>query len=182
VVENTLYLFGGWNGEVFENTIFTYTAGDKAWEILDQTLAAPVGFLGAGVVDNIIYLVGGYDGTQEFDTMYAFDPTTHQLTEKARLQERRGGLGVATGGRSLYAVGGGWDHSSTSSEKYDPTTDTWTPIETPFAGQWRNLGLATVDTSIYAIGGWNGDAENYMDSVVSYQFIYQLFLPISSGD
>jgi hypothetical protein len=53
-------------------------------------------------------------------------------------------------------------------------------IETPFSGQWRNLGLATVGTSIYAVGGWDGDQEAFMDSVVSYQFIYQLFLPISN--
>jgi DNA-binding CsgD family transcriptional regulator/N-acetylneuraminic acid mutarotase len=182
VVENTLYLFGGWNGEAFENTIFTYKTGDKGWESLDQTLASPVGFVGTGVLNNIIYLVGGYDGNQEYDTTFAFDPTSHQLTEKAKLHEKRGGPGVVAGGRNLYAVGGGWDHVSTSSEKYNPATDIWTVIETPFTGQWRNLGLVTVDTSIYAIGGWNGDEETYMDEVVSYQFIYQLFLPISSGD
>lgn len=182
VVEDTLYLFGGWNGEAFENTIFAYTASEKSWELLDQTLSAPVGFAGTGVLNGIIYLIGGYDGSQEFDTTYAFDPTSRQLTEKAKLREKRGGLGVVAGGRNLYAVGGGWGHNSTSSEKYNPATNDWTEIETPFTGQWRNLGLVTVDTSIYAVGGWNGDEEAYMDSVVSYQFIYQLFLPISSGD
>jgi DNA-binding CsgD family transcriptional regulator/N-acetylneuraminic acid mutarotase len=180
VVSDTLYLFGGWNGKSFEDTILSYQPQSERWEKLDTRLANSTGFMGTGVIDGIIYLVGGYDGDQEFNTTYAFDPQTNQLTQKSSMQEQRGGLAVVTGGKDLYAIGGGWNHSSTSSEKYNPATDTWTSLETPFSGQWRNLGLATVGTSIYAIGGWNGDEETFMDSVVSYQFIYQLFIPISS--
>ncbi|GAB4422828.1 MAG: kelch repeat-containing protein [Anaerolineae bacterium] len=179
---NTLYLFGGWNGETFADTIFAHTPGQKGWEELPQTLPQPLGFMGAATLKDTIYLAGGYNGSQEFNQTYAFTPATGQLQEKAPLLENRGGLALVSGGNHLFAVGGGWDHNSDSSERYDPATDTWTAVETPFSGRWRNLGLTAVDTSLYAVGGWNGIEETFMDSVVSYQFIYQLFLPISSGD
>ena len=38
----------------------------------------------------------------------------------------------------------------------DPKTDTWSSFETPYTSQWRNLGLAVIDTKIYAVGGWDG--------------------------
>ena len=81
----------------------------------------------------------------------------------------------------LFAVGGGWEHTLNTSEKYDPQTDTWSEFETPYASQWRNLGLAVIDTKIYAVGGWDGTEEQFMNSVVSYQFLYQFFLPITTN-
>lgn len=179
---NSLYLFGGWNGDAFVDTIFSYTPGQKGWEQLSQSLPQPLGFMGAAALNDTIYLAGGFDGSQELNQTYAFNPTTGQLQKKAPLLEGRGGLALVSGGSHLFAVGGGWNHTSDSSERYDPATDSWTTVETPFNGRWRNLGLTTVDTSLYAVGGWNDTDETFMDSVVSYQFIYQLFLPISSGN
>lgn len=181
VANNTLYLFGGWNGDAFADTIFAYTPGQKGWEELPQTLPQPLGFMGVATLNNTIYIAGGYDGSQEINQTYAFNPVSGQLQQKASLLESRGGLALVSGGGHLFAIGGGWNHASDTNERYDPATDTWTPMETPFSGRWRNLGLTTVDTSLYAVGGWNGATDTFMDSVVSYQFIYQLFLPISSG-
>jgi hypothetical protein len=44
------------------------------------------------------------------------------------------------------------------------------------------MGLTAVDTNIYAIGGWDGSGEKYMDAVVSYQTVFQLFLPITTSE
>lgn len=178
--QDKLYLFGGWDGEKFVDTIFAYSPADNTWKTLPQALPRSLGFVGAATLGDLIYIAGGYNGETEFNQTYAFNPQTGTLEEKAPLQEKRGGLGLIRGGNNLYAVGGGWQHNSTLNEKYDPQTDTWTTFESPFDGRWRNLGLAAIDTTIYAVGGWDGQAEEYMDSVVSYQFLFQLFLPISS--
>lgn len=178
--QNRLYLFGGWNGKQFEDTIFEYTPADNTWQTLSRRLPQPAGFIGAATLGETIYLAGGYNGETEFNQVYAFVPKSGDLQAKAPLKEKRGGLGLISGGNNLYAIGGGWLHESSLNEKYDPASDTWTTFESPVNGQWRNLGLAVIDTTIYAVGGWDGDAEEYMDSVVSYQFLYQLFLPLSS--
>lgn len=180
VLSDTLYLFGGWNGQIFEDTIFAYSPAKDTWDVLPQTLPKPMGFAGAAPLNGLIYLAGGFDGNNELAQTYAFDPQTGALTPKAPLNESRGGLGLIGGAANLYAIGGGWNHALNTSEKYDPATDAWSTFETPFNGKWRNPGLTAIDTTIYAAGGWDGSAEEFMDSFVSYQYLYQLFLPISS--
>jgi len=179
VYQGKLYLFGGWDGHKFVDTIFAYDSTGDNWKILAQKLPQPLGFAGAATLNNLIYIAGGYNGETEFNQTYAFNPKTETLEKKAPLQEKRGGLGLISGGNNLYAIGGGWQHESGFNEKYDPKTDTWTKFETPFNGQWRNLGLASIDTTMYAVGGWDGNTEEFKNSVVSYQFLYQLFLPVS---
>jgi hypothetical protein len=107
-------------------------------------------------------------------------PETGEWLEKAPLNEKRGGVSLIGVANNLYAIGGGWAQALTTSEKYDPDSDAWTTFEAPFAHQWRNMGLVAIDTKIYAVGGWDGTEEKFMDTVVSYQFLFQLFLPISS--
>jgi N-acetylneuraminic acid mutarotase len=180
VADNKLYLFGGWNGQSFEDTILAYTPASNRWEILKQTLPQPLGFMGAATLDQRIYLAGGYNGETEFAQLYTFDPKTGKLEEKAPMQAKRGGLGLVSGGNNLYAIGGGWAQALDTSEKYNPATDSWSTFETPFADQWRNMGLAALDTSLYAVGGWNETKAEFMNSATSYQFIYQLFIPVSA--
>jgi DNA-binding CsgD family transcriptional regulator/N-acetylneuraminic acid mutarotase len=180
--QDKLYLFGGWNGRAFEDTVFVYSGQENKWEIMKSVMPQAKGYVGATVLNDTIYVAGGYDGQTEFDQTYAFKPETGEWLEKAALQEKRGGLGLVAAANNLYAVGGGWDHPVTTSEKYDPASDTWTPFETPFSEPWRNLGLAAIDTKIYAVGGWDGAERKYIDSVVSYQFLYQLFLPVTSEE
>jgi N-acetylneuraminic acid mutarotase len=180
--DDELYLFGGWNGTVFRDSVFVYSPTEDRWRVLETSMPMPSGYVGAAALDDTIYIVGGYDGHNEFDKTYAFKPRTGEWVEKAPLLEKRGGLGLISSGDNLFAIGGGWDHALQTSEKYDPELDNWTSFETPFISRWRNMGLAVIDTKIYAIGGWDGTEEKYINTVVSYQYLYQLFLPISGSD
>ncbi len=181
-LQDKLYLFGGWNGHAFADTVFAYSIKEDKWEIMPRAMPQAKGYVGAAVLNETIYVAGGYDGQDEFDQTYVFKPDTGEWLEKAAMHEKRGGLGLIAVANNLYAVGGGWSQALTTSEKYDPATDTWTTFETPFTDQWRNLGLTAIDTKIYAVGGWDGTAKEYMNSVVSYQFLFQLFLPFSTSD
>jgi DNA-binding CsgD family transcriptional regulator/N-acetylneuraminic acid mutarotase len=178
--EDKLYLFGGWNGAEFEDTIFVYSPQTEQWQVLKQKLPQRTGFMGAATLNDEIYITGGYDGDHELDQTYAFNPVIGQWTEKAPMREKRGGLGLISANNQLFAIGGGWEHPLGSSEKYNPTTNTWESFDTPFNSRWRNLGLAVVDNKIYAVGGWDGAEEKYVDAVVSYQYLYQIFIPIST--
>ncbi len=179
VFNDVLYLFGGWDGQSFQDTVFTFAATDNEWSILENKLPAKAGYMGVAALDNAIYIVGGYNGKNELAQTYRFNPDSDEWLEKPPLQEARGGLGLISSDDSLYAIGGGWQNSLSSNEKYNLETDTWTSFDTPHAQQWRNMGLTVIDTKIYAVGGWDGTEEQFMDSVVSYQFLYQLFLPLS---
>lgn len=177
--QDKLYLFGGRDDDSFKDTIFIFSPTKNKWDISESRLPQPLGYFGVAVLEEQIYLAGGYNGEEEFATTYAFDPATGKWQPKAALNEKRGGLGLISSNKNLFAIGGGWDNTLDSSEKYDPKTDTWTTFESPSVNQWRNLGLATIDTTIYAVGGWNGDDKKFMNTLVSYQFLHQLFMPIS---
>lgn len=180
--QDKLYIFGGWNGADFEDTVLVYSIKKDKWDVLESTMPQAKGYVGAAVLNDKIYVAGGYDGQDEFNQTYVFEADTGKWLEKASMKEKRGGLGLIAAANNLYAVGGGWNQPLTTSEKYDPASNTWTIFETPFSNQWRNLGLTAIDTQIYAIGGWDGSKNEYMDAVVSYQFLFQLFLPISNEE
>lgn len=178
--EDKLYLFGGWDGQDFSDSILSFSPEEKQWETLPHRLPQPMGYMGATTLNDRIYIVGGYNGGNEFDATFAFDPKSGEWEQKASLNEKRGGLGLVSNGKNLFAVGGGWEHELSSSEKYDPETNTWTEFETPSTNQWRNLGLTTINNALYAVGGWDGTEEEFTDIVVSYQTKFEVFLPIST--
>lgn len=178
-VNEQLYLFGGWDGETYQDTIFIFSLESDEWQVLDSRLPQAIGYMGLTPFKGLIYMAGGYDGQDELNQLYIFDPETGAWTERTAMQEKRGGLGLVNVAEELFAIGGGWEQPLTTNEKYDPGTDTWTTFETPFDTQWRNLGVTVIDTEIYAVGGWNGSDGEYMDAVVSYNILFQMFLPVT---
>ncbi|MDM8533019.1 kelch repeat-containing protein [Anaerolineales bacterium HSG25] len=175
--EGELYLFGGWDGQDYTDTIFVFSPISDTWRLLDSHLPEAKGYLGAAVLNDDIYVVGGYDGQDEFDQTYTFSPQTDEWTEKATMQFPRGSLGLVATSNRLYAIGGGWEIPVLVSEEYDPATDSWSSFEIPFDTAWRDMGIAVIDPQIYALGGWNG--EEIMTDVVSYRFVHKYFVPIS---
>ncbi len=177
-VEDRLYLFGGWDGEKYLSSVYAYDPAEDRWQT-KTAMPTARGFAGAGAIKGKIYVVGGYDEVQEFASCQEYDPAQDNglddpWTIKAPLTVERGGLGVVAVGDSLYALGGGWKGYLTSSERYDPATDTWFSFESPVLIQWRNLGVAATETTIYAVGGWNGQ---YVSVNEEYQAIFRVFLP-----
>jgi hypothetical protein len=87
--------------------------------------------------------VGGYDGERELVTCTVYDPATETWAACAPLAVGRGGLGLVSLGGHLYAIGGGgWTSYLGFNERYNPASDTWSPIETPLIGEWSAAGTA----------------------------------------
>jgi len=173
-----IYIFGGWDGSTYVASTYEYDPVADIW--LEKTpMDSGRGFAGTGVIEGKIFVVGGYDGREEFATVEEYDPAMDDGTrdpwmERSPMMMRRGGLGVAAIGGSLYAIGGGWHRYLAYNERYDAATDTWSTIETPMFGQWRNLGVVATDTKVYAMGGWNGD---YLNLNEEYQALFTYYLP-----
>ena len=175
VYDGKVYLFGGTDGRGYLNQMLVYDPAADRWSPR-APMPTPRGFSAAAVLDKAIYVVGGYDGQREFSTCERYWPDRDTWESCAPLAAGRGGLGLVSIAGRLYAVGGGWSGYLAFGEKYDPAANAWSPIETPLAGEWRNLAVTTFRTDLYAVGGWSG--QSYLAVTEKYNpFPFQIFLP-----
>jgi hypothetical protein len=179
-VGKRIYLFGGWDGKAYLDTVHIYEPVTDTWT-LGSPMPVPRAFAGAGVIENKVYVVGGYNEKQEFSVCEEYDPALEgsgesPWRERAPMAVPRGGIAVTVIGDNLFAIGGGWQGGLAYNERYDPHSNAWFRFESPVLGQWRNLGVAAVDVSLYAIGGWSGE---YLSTNQEYQALYRIILPIS---
>jgi len=181
-----LYLFGGWDGENYLDAAFVYDPGADSWRPLPP-LSQPRAFAAGDTVTGRLYVVGGTDGTAELDTCQYFDPTAgedgHWFDCPPLLQPRAGASAAVMRNR-LYVIGGGQNGSTiTYSEMYDPSNNRWQVVNTPAlqnATSWADLGVAVVESRLYALGG-RLDGEPSADTYVYAPFIFQTFIPAASG-
>ena len=148
------YLFGGWDGEAYRAATLVYVPEENRW--LEQAPPQHIRGFGAAaaLADRILY-VGGYYNGREWGTCEVYLPETDQWESCPSMLQPRGGLSLVSIGDRVYAIGGGWHTPLGFNERYTPTTEQWSVVETPIVGEWRNLGAVASDTSIYAIGGWS---------------------------
>ena len=176
-----LFLFGGWDGAAYRADTYVYDPQTDHWSQA-APMPEPRAFAAAGVLDDAIYVVGGRNAERELETVEAYDPAAEgseagPWSARPPMSAPRGGLGLASIGSRLYAVGGGWTSPLAYNEQYNSLTGAWVRFDTPVAGQWRNLGLVALNQKLYAIGGWGGD---YLALNESYQALLRLLLPLGS--
>lgn len=173
--EGAAYLFGGWNGSQYRDVAYRYAPETNVWTAIASPPTARA-FGAAGALGNRIFYIGGYDGAERA-TCEAYMPEENRWESCAPLLLPRGGLSLAAAGGHLYAIGGGWENYLGFNERYLPQEDAWVVVESPLVGEWRNLGLASWETSLYAVGGWNGD---YSNLTYGFEVLpFRVFIPVT---
>lgn len=177
-----LYVFGGSDGTSYTGLAWAFESGTDEWVPL-PSLPTPRGFMGAVALDGRIYLVGGYDGSKEYADCEWFEPDSVTYGECPSMSAPRGGAGAAAVAGHLFLIGGGWESFTSFSERYNPRSEIWTNIETPVllaGGEWLNLGVASVGTRIFALGGWQQG--RYLNLNQAYETLpNRLYLPATAG-
>ena len=159
--ETILYTIGGRSPYgVIRNVVTAYNATTNTWKFR-QPLPGPLtGTNGAGVLNGKIYVTGGYGdygpGTSGFPwmTVYMYDPATNSWTRKHDMPvidlghgDRdfpSGGGSTAVINDKLYVLSAAFiedggangfrENSHSLLFRYNPGSDTWTPLPAPFAG------------------------------------------------
>jgi DNA-binding CsgD family transcriptional regulator len=173
--EDQAYLFGGWNGRTYRAVAYRYDVEADMWTELASPGEAR-GFGGAAALGDRVLYVGGYDG-DERATCEVYVPETQRWEVCASLLQPRGGLGLTALGGQLFAVGGGWESYLGFNERYNIKEDTWSVIGTPLVGEWRNLGVVSWETTLYAVGGWSAD---YLNRTYALEVLpFRVFIPVT---
>lgn len=146
-----LYAIGGsGNNATCCNQFATLEAYNPATNTWTPMAPMPTGRegLAAGVVNGILYAVGGYNGVVN-TLVEAYDPVANTWVTRAPMSTGRFNLAIGVVNGILYAIGG---DSLGSVEAYDPPTNTWT-TKTPMPTPRRFLAVEVVNGILYAIGG-----------------------------
>lgn len=137
------------------------------------------------VVNGIIYVIGGTNGTIILNSVHCFDPVNSKWYHRANLSEARCYVSTVVLDNIIYALGGhnGRDRMR-SCEKYNTETDQWTPI--------HDMNIIRSDASacvcngkIFIAGGLNDlmiqDTVEYYDpSTDTWTHLISLIVPRSS--
>ena len=138
-----------------------------AWPALEWKKAAPSPFARvewtAAVVDNKIYLFGGFTETLEASNQIdVYDPASDSWTRKKDMPTRLTHLNPANDGKAIWFAGGfkGKHPGPVTNEvwKYDIASDTWTPGP-PLPERRAGGGLALVGRKLHYFGGYKADRD-----------------------
>lgn len=150
------------------STAFDVTCTTDCWTV-SADMPTVRADLGVGVVNGVLYAMGGYKAVEAVNTVEAYDSATDSWTAKADMPTARYGFGVAVVNGVIYAIGGAAPYMGAlgTVEAYDPATDSWTAkasMPTPRAF----LAVGVVNGIIYAVGGYLPIGQTATDVVEAY--------------
>ena len=174
--KDELYVVGGWNGETYVNSVYVYNPQTDKWRQLKQSYPLKTGYAAAIALGNDLLVAGGYDAKKETAQVYLFNEEKGQWRKGPSLIHPRGGLSLAAAGDNLYAIGGGMDAPLAVNEKLNLKEMNWQETETPYRDRWRTYGAAVIGSELFSAGGWQTE---YPDTLLSYQTVYKIFIPLS---
>ncbi|KAJ8967473.1 hypothetical protein NQ314_002787 [Rhamnusium bicolor] len=157
VPHEVLFAIGGWSGGSPTNFIETYdTRADRWVKVEEVDPTGPRAYHGTAVVGFKIYVIGGFDGMDYFNSCRCFDAVGKRWKEIAPMHARRCYVSTAVVGELIYAMGG-YDghHRQNTAEKYDFKTNQWSLVS-PMNMQRSDASACTLNGKIYITGGFNG--------------------------
>lgn len=182
VVNGTIFVFGGSNGEEdhalrkYPMNVEAYNSQTDTWIEKKKMPVSRVEF-DIGVVDGIIYIVGGAMrlGGERIGRVDVYNPTADMWVKGREMPTPRSSLGVGVVSNRIYAIGGrGWPRVRlgphlTVIEEYDSRSRQWRQ-RGDMLDTRDSFATVVVRDSIYLIGGviWKGLAFEYLAGVNVY--------------
>lgn len=150
------------------DTSFAFTVAATAYWIERAAMPTPRQAVGVGVVNGVLYAVGGADPNGlPSAALEAYDPATGTWTPRAAMPTARYGFGLGVINDTIYAVGGVTAGGATAVvEAYDPATDTWT-TRASLPAPRGFPGAGVVNGVLYAVGGQQPDS-TILATVLAY--------------
>ncbi|XP_017775933.1 PREDICTED: kelch-like protein 10 [Nicrophorus vespilloides] len=157
VPHEVLFALGGWSGGSPTNYMETYdTRADRWVKVEEIDGSGPRAYHGTAVVGFEIYVIGGFDGMDYFNSCRCFNAVTKVWREAAPMHARRCYVSTAVLQEAVYAMGG-YDghHRQNTAERFDPRSNQWSLIS-PMNMQRSDASACTLNGKIYITGGFNG--------------------------
>lgn len=147
------FIFVGCNEEnLYTNNIRILDLTTKT-SVEAKRMELEISSASAAVLNEEIYVCGGYYLDTEFDLALRFSPKLNTWTNIEPLIQRRSGAATVSLNDFVYVVGGKSARTYLNScEKYDPLANSWTFVQ-PLLSPRDFAGAAVVNGKIYVCGG-----------------------------
>jgi DNA-binding CsgD family transcriptional regulator/N-acetylneuraminic acid mutarotase len=178
--EGILYIFGGWDGTNYRNSVFSYDPVLEEW--LERTpMPSARAFPGAAEAAGKIYVIGGINNNQSVTANEIYTPSRDHDGQNPweagfPLPENRLAVQATTIADTIYVFGGEILHSNRIGLIYFPQTDVWQSLEPSPAPLGDNFGMTSIGTNLFFVGGNYGTV--FSDQNTTYQAIITLSIPI----
>ncbi|XP_057660324.1 kelch-like protein 10 isoform X2 [Diorhabda carinulata] len=171
-----VFAVGGWSAGSPTSYLETYDSRADKWLFCSNTDTSPRAYHGLCNLNGLIYMIGGFDGNEYFNSVRCFDPVKHEWSQRSCMHYPRCYVSVVVYQGEIYAMGGYNGRTRmNSAEKYDPEKNQWELIS-PMQKQRSDASAAVVQDKIYIVGGFNGQevmssAEVYDTTTRQWSFI-----------
>lgn len=166
VLNDLVFIVGG-HDESFLSSVEVYDPQTDSWS--DRApLNVPRRNLGVEVVDGKIYALGGFTVKNTFevdaDAVEVYDPDTDRWTLlPSPMKTPRLSFGTAVVDGKIWVIGGSNCFGFLDSvESFDPISLLWTSLP-PLTLMRNGLGTVSVNGSVYAIGGYDGQSVSLVE-------------------
>lgn len=178
-----LYLFGGWDGDAYLDSVYVYDPAGDSWGPLEP-MTQPRAYTAGAFMTGEFFIVGGLN-EKPLAMCQAYDPVAATWTDCPDMLLSRVGAGAAALLNKLYVIGGDLNETDdvTYSEFYDPASQKWQVVNTPPQDEqstWSRLGVTNVETRVYVLGGRRNGFPS-KDTLVYSPFVYQTFIPAAAA-
>jgi DNA-binding CsgD family transcriptional regulator/N-acetylneuraminic acid mutarotase len=157
--DGLIYAIGGVTNEGVTGNVEVYDPKANAWTTRSPK-PAQVGFVAAAEVGGKIYVPGGIDASQQYQTvMEVYDPVLDSWETGAPMPKPLGAYALTALDDQIYLFGGfdGQDYVD-SVFRYDPQADEWHDLD-PMDQARGFLSAAVLGDRTYLLGGFDGVSE-----------------------
>ena len=124
-----IFAVGGWSGGSPTNVIESYDTRADRWVVVDSADVGPRAYHGCATINHKVYVIGGFDGMDYFNTCRCYGPVDRTWSEVSPMNARRCYVSVTVLGGYIYAMGGFDGHvRQNTAERYQPSINQWSLI------------------------------------------------------
>ncbi|XP_030630855.1 kelch-like protein 10 [Chanos chanos] len=181
---SVLFAVGGWSDGNPTDVIETYDIRADNWVKVSCRVGSLRAYHGTAYLNGFVYVIGGFDGMDYFNSVEKFNPVTHTWHQVAPMHSRRCYVSVTSLDGHIYSMGGfdGYIRLNTA-ERYEPESNQWTVIS-HMHEQRSDASATTLNGKVYICGGFNGSeclftAECYCPRANQWTFIEPMRSPRS---
>lgn len=168
--EGKLYLFGGWDGERYREEVLRYDPEADRWEETGR-LPFPIGYAGAVVGDDRIYLVGGINADGPLGVLAEYFPALSTVNSQPLPGISLGQVSAALlYGDYLYVLANPDPAGPTTLWQYHLRSKGWQTTEPSPSPLYPGAALAGIGTELFVVGGMSGGVP--LSQTLEYRAIF----------